>query len=215
MTQGTIGVILVDDHPALRVGLRIMLEQAPDIQVLAEAGTGDEALAQVRALLPAVVVLDCQLPGMSGMEVAGEIRRLGLPVHVLALSAYTDDQVIQSMIQAGAVGYLLKEEAPAAIVDAVRAAARGEGRWSAAVASKLAAWAARPPQAEPASDLTEREVAVVRLLARGWDNRRIGRELAISERTVRFHLRNIYDKIGADTRAEAAVWAVHRGLDEH
>lgn len=213
MTQATIGVILVDDHPALRVGLRIMLEQAPDIRVLAEAGMGEEALAQVRTLLPAVVVLDCQLPGMSGMEVAGEIRRLGLPVQVLALSAYTDDQVIQSMIQAGAVGYLLKEEAPAAIVDAVRAAARGEGRWSAAVASKLAAWAVHAPQAEPASALTEREIDVLRLLAKGWDNQRIGKELHISERTVRFHLRNVYDKIGAATRAEAAVWAVHQHID--
>jgi DNA-binding NarL/FixJ family response regulator len=213
MTQAAIGVILVDDHPALRAGLRIILEQAPDIRVLAEAGTGEEAFAQVRSLRPDVAVLDCQLPGMSGMEVAGEIRRLGLSTRVLALSAYTDDQVIQSMIQAGAIGYLLKEEAPAAIVDAVRAAARGEGRWSAAVASKLAAWAVHSPQAELTGDLTEREIDVLRLLAKGWDNRRIGRELAISERTVRFHLRNIYDKIGATTRAEAAVWAVHRHYD--
>ena len=213
MTNPTIRVVLVDDHPALRVGLRIMLEQAPDIQVLASASTGEEALAQIRALMPDVVVLDCQLPGISGMEVAAEIRRLGLPVRVLALSAYTDDQVIQGMIQAGAVGYLLKEEAPAAIVDAVRAAAMGEGRWSAAVASKLAAWTVRPPQAEPSGDLTGREVDVLRLLARGWDNHRIGKDLHISERTVRFHLRNIYDKIGAQTRSEAAVWAVHQGLE--
>ena len=214
MTADAISVVLVDDHPALRMGLRIMLEQAPDIRVVAEAGTGEEALAQIQALRPDVAVLDCQLPGMSGTEVAAEVRRLGLPVRVLALSAYTDDQVIQGMIQAGAVGYLLKEEAPAAIVDAVRAAARGEGRWSAAVASKLAAWSVHPPQAEPGGDLTEREIDVLRLLAKGWDNHRIGKELHISERTVRFHLRNIYDKIGAQTRAEAAVWAVHQGLDK-
>ena len=125
MTADAISVVLVDDHPALRMGLRIMLEQAPDIRVVAEASTGEEALAQIEALRPDVVVLDCQLPGMSGTEVAAEVRRLGLPVRVLALSAYTDDQVIQGMIQAGAVGYLLKEEAPAAIVDAVRG--RGQG----------------------------------------------------------------------------------------
>ena len=216
MTTDAISVVLVDDHPALRMGMRIMLEQAPDSQALAEASTGEEALAQIEALLPDVAVLDCQLPGMSGTDVAAEVRRLGLPVRVLALSAYTDDQVIQGMIQAGAVGYLLKEEAPAAIVDAVRAAARGEGRWSASVASKLAAWTMRPPQVElPAKsgDLTEREIDVLRLLARGWDNHRIGKELHISERTVRFHLRNIYDKIGAQTRSEAAVWAVHQGLE--
>ena len=145
---------------------------------------------------------------------AAEIRRLGLPTRVLALSAYTDDAVIQGMVQAGALGYLLKEEAPAAIVDAVRAAARGEGRWSAAVASRLAAWAVRPAASEANADLTSRELEVVRLLARGWDNQRIGQELHISEHTVRFHLRNIREKIGVQTRTEAAVWAVRSGLGE-
>ncbi|MEI2688618.1 MAG: response regulator transcription factor [Anaerolineae bacterium] len=210
----TIRVILVNDHPALRMGLRIVLEQAPDVQVVAEAGTGEEALALMEALQPDVAVLDCQLPGLSGAQVAAEIRRLGLPTRVLALSAYTDDAVIQGMVQAGALGYLLKEEAPAAIVDAVRAAARGEGRWSAAVASRLAAWAVRPAASEANADLTSRELEVVRLLARGWDNQRIGQELHISEHTVRFHLRNIREKIGVQTRTEAAVWAVRSGLGE-
>lgn len=210
----TIRVILVDDHPALRMGLRIVLEQAPDVQVVAEAGTGEEALALMEALQPDVAVLDCQLPGLSGVQVAAEIRGLGLRTRVLALSAYTDDAVIQGMVQAGALGYLLKEEAPAAIVDAVRAAARGEGRWSAAVIARLAAGAVSPAQTEAQDDLTERELDVLRLLARGWDNHQIGGALQISERTVRFHLRNIYDKIGAQTRTEAAVWAVRRGLGE-
>ena len=210
----TIRVILVDDHPALRMGLRIVLEQAPDVQVVAEAGTGEEALALIHALQPDVAVLDCQLPGLSGAQVAAEIRRLRLSTRVLALSAYTDDAVIQGMVQAGALGYLLKEEAPAAIVDAVRAAARGEGRWSAAVASRLAAWAVRPAASEANADLTSRELEVVRLLARGWDNQRIGQELHISEHTVRFHLRNIREKIGVQTRTEAAVWAVRSGLGE-
>jgi NarL family two-component system response regulator LiaR len=210
----TIRVILVDDHPALRMGLRIVLEQAPDVQVVAEAGTGEEALALIHALQPDVAVLDCQLPGLSGAQVAAEIRRLRLSTRVLALSAYTDDAVIQGMVQAGALGYLLKEEAPAAIVDAVRAAARGEGRWSAAVIARLAAGAVSPAQTEAQDDLTERELDVLRLLARGWDNHQIGGALQISERTVRFHLRNIYDKIGAQTRTEAAVWAVRRGLGE-
>lgn len=210
----TIRVILVDDHPALRMGLRIVLEQAPDVQVVAEAGTGEEALALLEALQPDVAVLDCQLPGLSGAQVAAEIRRLGLSTRVLALSAYTDDAVIQGMVQAGALGYLLKEEAPAAIVDAVRAAARGEGRWSAAVIVRLAAGAVSPAQTQAQDDLTERELDVLRQLARGWDNHQIGAALQISERTVRFHLGNIYDKIGAQTRTEAAVWAVRRGLGE-
>jgi DNA-binding NarL/FixJ family response regulator len=209
----TICVILVDDHPALRMGLRIVLEQAPDMSVVAEAGTGEEALALIQALLPDVAVLDCQLPGLSGAQVAAEIQRLGLPTRVLALSAYTDDAVIQGMVQAGALGYLLKEEAPAAIVEAVRAAARGEGRWSAAVVSRLATGTVSAAQAEAREDLTGRELDVLHLLSRGWDNHQIGAHLQISERTVRFHLRNIYDKIGAQTRTEAAVWAVRQGFD--
>ncbi|MBE2233509.1 MAG: response regulator transcription factor [Anaerolinea sp.] len=209
-----IRVVLIDDHPALRMGLRIVLEQAPDVQVAAEAGSGQEALALIQALRPDVAVLDCQLPDMPGSQVAAELRRLGLATRVLALSAYSDDAAIRGMVEAGAVGYLLKEEAPAAIVEAVRAAARGEGRWSAAVASRLAAWAVRPAAGEAGTDLTSRELEVVRWLAQGWDNQRIAQELQISEHTVRFHLRNIRDKIGVQTRTEAAVWAVRRGLAE-
>lgn len=212
MTEPIIRVVLVDDHPALRIGLRIMLEQAADIQVVADAGDGEEALLKIKALLPDVAVLDCQLPGMSGMEVAAEIQRLGLPVSVLALSAYDNAAHVLGMMKAGAVGYLLKEEAPAAIVAAVRSAARGEGRFSASVASLLGQMAVAPLPAETQDDLTDRERAVLQLLPRGWDNQRIGEELQISERTVRFHLRNIYDKIGVQSRTEAAVWAVRRRL---
>lgn len=214
MSDAMIRVVLIDDHPALRMGLRIVLEQAPDVQVAAEAGSGQEALALIQALRPEVAVLDCQLPDMPGSQVAAELRRLGLATRVLALSAYSDDAAIRGMVEAGAVGYLLKEEAPAAIVEAVRAAARGEGRWSAAVASRLAAWAVRPAAGEAGTDLTSRELEVVRWLAQGWDNQRIAQELHISEHTVRFHLRNIRDKIGVQTRTEAAVWAVRRGLAE-
>jgi DNA-binding NarL/FixJ family response regulator len=214
MSNTMIRVVLVDDHPALRMGLRIVLEQAPGVQVVAEAGSGQEALALIQALRPEVAVLDCQLPDMPGSQAALELRRLGLATRVLALSAYTDDAAIRGMVEAGAVGYLLKEEAPAVIVDAVRAAARGEGRWSAAVASRLAAWAVRPAASEAKADLTSREQEVVRLLASGWDNQRIGQELRISEHTVRFHLRNIREKIGVQTRTEAAVWAVRSGLAE-
>lgn len=214
MSNTSIRVILVDDHPALRVGLRIMLEQAPDVQVIAEAGSGQEALALIQTLRPDVAVLDYQLPDMPGSQVATEIHRLGLSTRVLALSAYADDATIQSMVASGAVGYLLKEEAAATIVEAVRATARGEGRWSARVASRLAAWAVRSTSSERNADLTSREQEVLRLLAKGWDNRRIGRELHISEHTVRFHLRNICEKIGVQTRTEAAVWAVRNGFGE-
>jgi DNA-binding NarL/FixJ family response regulator len=206
-----IRVLLADDHPALRVGLRMLLEQAPDVTVVGEVGDGREALAQMEKLAPDVAVLDCRLPGMTGAEVAREARRRGLPVRVLALSAYSDDADVQGMLEAGAAGYLLKEEAPGVILAAVRATAQGQGWFSAEVAAKVAAWARGEP---PMADLTERERDVMRLLARGWDNQRIAGELFISERTVRFHLRNIYDKIGVNSRIEAAVWAVRHGLGD-
>lgn len=208
-----IRVLLVDDHPALRMGLRIMLEQAADIAVVAEAGNGADALALAQSLAPDVMVLDCQLPDIAGAVVARELRTQGWDGTVLALSAYTDAAAVQAMVEAGAVGYLVKEEAPTAIVDAVRAAARGEGRWSAAVVLQLAQARVAAPDAAPIA-LTERELDVVRLLAQGWENQRIAHFLHISEHTVRFHLRNIFDKIGVQTRTEAAVWAIRNGLAE-
>ena len=160
---------------------------------------------------PDVVALDCQLPDMDGVGVATEVQQRGLPVKVLALSAYADDPYVRGMMKAGVVGYLLKEEAPGAIVGAVRAAARGEGRFSPAVAARMAAWVREESPALPIADLTEREREVLQLLAKGWYNQRIAEELGISERTVRFHLRNVCDKIGVDSRMEAVVWAVQQG----
>ena len=138
------------------------------------------------------------------------LRNNGLPVRVLALSAYDEDRYVRGMLEAGAVGYyLLKEEAPETIVAAAKG---GGGYFSPPVAAKVAAWARG---AEPAvAGLTDRELEVLRLLARGWDNRRMAKGLTISERTVRFHLRNIYDKIEVHSRTEAAIWAVRHGLGE-
>ncbi len=200
----SIRVLLVDDHPAFRIGLRIVLEQAPDIAVVAEAGSGADALALAQSLAPDVVVLDCQLPDLTGDVVARELRARDLNCAVLALSAYTDEATVQRMVQAGAVGYLAKEEAPTAMVDAVRAAARGEGRWSAAAVSQLVA----AMDVDPLAGLTEREREVLHLLAQGGDNQRIAWSLGISQNTVRFHLRNIFSKIAVQTRTEAAVWAI-------
>ena len=132
----SIRVLLADDHPALMIGLRVLLDRAPDVEVVSETEDGPSALAAVKALAPDVAVLDCQLPGMSGAQVAAEIQRRGLPTRVLALSAYTDDRFIYAMLEAGAVGYLLKEEAPGTIVQAVRAAARGEAQFSPPVAAR-------------------------------------------------------------------------------
>lgn len=206
MTTPTIRVLLADDHPALRVGLRVLLEQAPDVRVVGEAGDGREALDQVARLRPTVAVLDCQLGGLGGVEVAAEVKRRRLPTRVLALSAYSDEKYVRGMVEAGAVGYLMKEEAPGAIVAAVRAAARGEGWFGPAVAGWLRG--ELPGQ----SDLTEREVAVLRLVVEGRTNKDIAHRLKVAERTVEFHVGNVLRKLGVASRVEAAVWAREHGL---
>ncbi len=205
----TIRVLLADDHPTLRLGLRVLLERAPDIEVVAEAESGEAALAKILALQPDVAVLDCQLPGLSGPEVAREVRRRGLPTRVLALSAYRYEHYIRGMLEAGAVGYLLKEEAPGAIVEAVRRAVQGGMSFSpgvAEVARAILEGTGEVPR------LTEREREVLALMAEGLSNKEIGARLGFSERTAAFHVGNILQKLGATSRTEAVVRAKERGM---
>lgn len=211
MTSKTTRVILADDHPALRMGLRVLLEQG-QVEVVAEAADGHEALAQIAALQPDVAVLDCQLPGLSGIEVAREVQRQGFPTRILALSAYSDEKYVRGMIAAGAVGYLLKEEAPGVIVAAVQAAAEGQAWFSPAVAAHVAAMA-RGERAGP-GDLTEREWQVLRLVARGKTNKEIALALQVVERTIEFHVSNVLSKLQVASRVEAAVWANEHGLND-
>ncbi|MBI2954944.1 MAG: response regulator transcription factor [Chloroflexi bacterium] len=204
-----IRVLLADDHPALRVGLRVLLEQAPDVEVVGEAGDGRAALDQVQKLRPDVAVLDCQLPEIPGTEVAAEIRRRGLATRVLALSAYRDEKYVRGMMKAGAVGYLLKDEAPKVIAAAVQAAARGESWFSPEVAARVAAWQRGELSEQP--DLTERELEVLRLVAKGKANKEIAYALNVTERTIEFHVGNILSKLGVASRVEAAIWLKDRG----
>jgi len=200
-----IRVLLADDHPALRMGLRVLLDRAPDIEVVGEADDGDAALALIEMLRPDVVVLDCQLPDRDGASVASEIRRCGWPVRVLALSAYDDDRYLAGMWTAGAVGYLLKNEAPGQIVAAVRATMEGQGLWSAAQMARVMRWQAEVAQVR--DSLTERECEVLRLVADGLSNKEIAQTLNITVRTTDFHVSNILRKLGVVSRVEAAVWA--------
>ena len=155
-----------------------------------------------------MAVLDCELPEMAGVDVAWEIRRRNLPVRVLALSAYDSERYVRGMLEAGAVGYLLKDEAPETIVTAVRAAARGEGYFSPPVAAKMASWV----RGERPGRLTEREVEVLRLIVEGLSNKEIAYRLQVAERTVQFHVSNVLQKLGAASRVEAAVWAKDHGV---
>ncbi len=198
-----IRILLADDHPTLRVGLRISLQQTPDIEVVAEADTGPEALAQSAALLPDVALLDCLLPELDGPAVAAEIRRRGLPVRVLALSAYTADYYVRNMQAAGALGYLTKDEPADVIIAAVRRAMAGETTYSACIAAKLARWA----QGVYLAGLTEREMHVLQYVAQGLSNKEIARALGVTERTIEFHMTSVLQKIGGISRVEAALWA--------
>jgi DNA-binding NarL/FixJ family response regulator len=203
-----IRVVLVDDHPALRIGLRVLLDRASDVQVVGEAGDAAEALRAIASLQPDVVVLDCQLPDTGGASVARAIGQQEWDVRVLALSSYADDGYVQSMVDAGAVGYLLKDEAPAVIVAAVRAAAQGQNWFSPDIAAKIAAW----ERGELPGGLTERELEVLRLVAEGLSNKEIARQLCITVRTANFHVGNILQKLDAASRVEAAVWAKEQGI---
>jgi DNA-binding NarL/FixJ family response regulator len=203
-----IRVLLADDHPALMIGLRVLLDRASDIEVIGEAEDGPSALAAIESLTPNVAVLDCQLPGLSGAQVATEVQRKGLPVRVLALSAYTDDRFVYAMLEAGAVGYLLKEEAPGTIVQAVRAAMQDQAYFSPAVSARAEAWA----RGERPAGLTERELEVLHLLAEGLSNKEIARALSVTTRTVNFHVGNILRKLDVLSRVEAVVWAKDHGV---
>lgn len=211
--SSTIRVVLIDDHPVVRSGIRNMLEEASDIVVEGEAGDGKEALRLVEELSPDVLLLDMEMPGLSGVDVAKRLQEKGASVKVLALSAHDDEHYIRSLLSNGAAGYLTKEEAMDKIVDAVRGIASGEEGWlSRRAAASMAAWTRSD---EPTrEDLTDREVEVLQLVSKGWTSARVANELDISERTVRFHLSNVYGKLGVNSRAEAIAWAIKKGLGE-
>lgn len=208
----SIRVVIVDDHPAIRTGIRSAISKTGDIMVVGEAARGDDALFLIDQLRPDVALLDCRLPGVDGTRVAQLIHARGLETRVLALSAYTDEHYVQSMLLAGATGYLLKEEALDTVIDAIRAVHRGEVWYSREVMSKVADLARSGANtASGQAGLTDREMGVLRLLARGWDNQRIAKDLHISEGTVKNHVTSIYTKLDVRTRAEAVAWAWRYG----
>lgn len=209
--MSTIRVILADDHPVMLDGIRNLLEQEKDVTVVGEATDGDEALNLARDLEPDVLILDMEMPGLQGVEVARRLRSADSPVRILALSAYDDQQYILGLLASGAAGYLIKEEAPDTIIDAVRGVARGEDGWlSRRVSARVAEWTQRGEHA--GDDLTGREMDVLRLVVAAKTNQEIGRALGISAKTVEKHLENIFAKLGVASRVEAAVRAVRDDL---
>jgi DNA-binding NarL/FixJ family response regulator len=203
-------ILVCDDHLVVRAGLLALLASAPDIEVVGEAGSGEEAIALARKLEPDVVLMDLQLgPGIDGVESTRRIvaARSGGKPHVLVLTTYDTDADITRAIEAGATGYLLKAERPEELFAAIHAAAQGRTALSAPVAGRVMAQMRSPRPA-----LTPRERDILTHLAQGLPNREIARTLFISEATVKTHLRRIYDKLGVDTRAGAVSVAKEQRL---
>ncbi|MFF7161938.1 response regulator [Streptomyces sp. NPDC008086] len=202
-------ILVCDDHAVVRAGLLALLDSAPDIEVVGEAGTGEEALALAAKLTPDVVLMDLQLgEGIDGVETTRRLTAApGSRTYVLVLTTYDTDADVTRAIQAGATGHLLKAERPDELFAAIHAAAEGRTALSAPVAGRVMAGLRRPRPA-----LTDRERDILAQLARGIGNRDIARALYISEATVKTHLRRIYDKLGVDTRAGAVAVAKERRL---
>jgi DNA-binding NarL/FixJ family response regulator len=204
----TISLVIADDHPIVRDGLRGMFTPDAGFDVVGEAANGAEAVAVAERLRPDVVLMDLRMPGTDGVWAIAELARLGNPARVLVLTTYDTDSDVLPAIEAGATGYLLKDAPRDELYRAVRAAARGETVLSPAVASKLIGQMRRP-EAEP---LSQRELEVLRLVARGATNKQAAAQLFISEATVKTHLLHAYSKLGVNDRAAAVAVAFQRGL---
>ena len=208
MTQ-TIRVVLADDHPLMRSGIRATLTAEPDITLLGEAADGHAAQALCRDLLPDILLLDLSMPGPSAAETVAFLRDHAPNVKVVVLTAYDDTVYVRGMLAMGVLGYVLKDEAPETVVTAVRAVADGQTWLSPTVQARVTA---RRVTRGKADVLTERELEVVRLLADGRTNKEIARLLDVTEKTVEFHVSKVLKKLGATSRLEAAVWAKGRGM---
>lgn len=211
MANPPIRVILADDHAVVRAGIRQFLEQAEDIQVLAEAEDGAAAQALIERHQPDVVLLDIQMPKASGIEVTHWVRAHYRQIGVLILSAFDDDPYIIAVLQAGANGYVLKTAAPADIIQAVKDVHAGKSVLDPKITQKVMAQVIGQGSLPPVEQLTERELEVLTLAGRGYTNKAIGVQLSISDRTVQGHLARIFGKLSASSRTEAVMRAVSLG----
>jgi DNA-binding NarL/FixJ family response regulator len=202
-----ISLLIVDDHPVVRDGLRGMFSADPRFEVLGEAGDGAEAVVAGERLRPDVILMDLRMPRTDGVTAIKELAKRGVPARVLVLTTYDTDSDVLPAIEAGATGYLLKDAPREELFRAVEAAARGQAVLSPAVATRLMGQI-RQPASEP---LSQRELEVLELIAQGSTNREAARQLFISEATVKTHLLHVYAKLGVNDRAAAVATAFSRG----
>lgn len=210
-----ITVILIDDHPVVRAGMRSILDVSDEVAVVAEGTSGADALRLVDEHHPDVLVLDVNLPDTNGLEVTRRLRAQGTSTAILILTVHDDRATVMGLLENGAAGYVLKDEALETLLSAVQAVARGESWLSPPVARQVVRRAVdRPtsPESDLMEPLTPREREVLSLLAQGLDNATIAQELVITKRTVQNHVSNIYGKLQVDSRTEAALYAIRHGL---
>ena len=204
-----IRLILVDDHVVVRQGLKMVLELEDDLEIVAEASDGKAALDMVANYRPDVVLMDLLMPVMTGVEAIRAIKKDYPDVEVVALTSVLEDRLVIDAVEAGAAGYLLKESGPEELIEAIRAAARGEVRLHPKAQKRLLREVRTPEMRE---SLTSRETETLRLIARGYTNKDVARELAISEVTVKTHVSNILSKLALSSRTQAALFALKEGI---
>lgn len=209
-----ISVLIVDDHPIVRQGLRTLLELQEDIVVAGEAANGKIAVEMASRLKPDVVLMDLVMPELDGISATRQISALKQATRVIALTSFVEDDKVIPAIQAGAVSFLLKDVSPNDLMEAVRAAHHGEARLHPTVIRKLMNQVSVLPTAakQIPSDLTVRELEVIRLVSEGLSNREIASRLVISEKTVKTHISSILGKLGLEDRTRLAIYAIKKGL---
>ncbi len=211
-------VMLLDDHPIFRHGLTMHLEHEPDLEIVWEGGDPTEALNQLESLNPDILVVDYRLPTMNGSEFVKQAKARYPDLHVLAVSAYQDEDCVLEMVRAGSIGYVLKDSEPDELVRAVRAAGRGESFLDPVIARTVLQHfrqlegATSKRTSDLYDGLTERELEVLQLVCQGASNKQVAQDLTISERTVENHLRNIYQKLHISDRTQAVFYAIKKGL---